>query len=159
MQTKLPKQFKDEVELSFTREHQNFSYSGFKRPLLLDTGSKIRGEHYGFTIKTSDGESTEYSWETSYKTQCPIEAVTSINGKICIYEKGKINPWVVTGTGKVVQAATFNPFVNAEYLKGLGITDAEQIKQLNQEAMQEIDEAKREKIKRPEGSIRSYTIR
>lgn len=159
MQTKLPKQFKDEVELSFTREHQNFSYSGFKSPLPLDPGSKIHGEHYGFTIKTSDGESTEYSWKTSYKTQCPIEAVASINGKICIYEKGKIYPWELSVTGRVFKAATFNSFADAEYLKGLGITDAEQIKQLNQEAMQEIDEAKRERIKRPEDSIRSYTIR
>lgn len=159
MQTKLPKQFKDEVELSFTREHQNFSYSGFKRPLPLDPGSKLQGEHYGFAIKISDSESTDYVYRTCYKTQRPIASVTTINGKICIYEKDKDNPWVVTGTGKVSQAATFNLFVNAEYLKELGITDAEQIKQLNQEAMQEIDEAKRERIKRPEGSIRSYTIR
>ena len=159
MQTKIPKQFKDEVELSFTGEHQNFSYSGFKRPLLLDTGSKICGEHYGFAIKTSDGESTDYVWRTCYKTQCPIASVTTINGKICIYEKGKINPWELSVTGRVFKAATFNSFVDAEYLKGFGITDAEQIKQLNQEAMQEIDEAKRERIKRPEDSIRSYTIR
>lgn len=62
-------------------------------------------------------------------------------------------------TGRVFKAATFNSIADAEYLKGFGVTDAEQIKQLNQEAMQEIDEAKRERIKRPEDSIRSYTIR
>lgn len=159
MQTKFPKQFKDEIVFGFTSGHQGFTYSDIDRTLPVDPGSKIRGEHYGFTIKTSDGESTEYSWKTSYKTQCPIEAVTSINGKICIYEKGKINPWELSVTGRVFKAATFNSFADAEYLKGFGVTDAEQIKQLNQEAMQEIDEAKRERIKRPEGSIRSYTIR
>ena len=159
MQTKLPKQFKDEIVFGFTSGHQGFTYSDIDRTLPVDPGSKIRGEHYGFTIKTSDGESTEYSWETSYKTQCPIEAVTSINGKICIYEKGKINPWELSVTGRVFKAATFNSSADVEYLKGFGVTDAEQIKQLNQEAKQEIDEAKREKIKRPVSGISKYMIR
>ena len=157
--SKIEKKFENPVILSFTYERQIFDCEEFARSLPVDTGSKIHGEHYGFTIKTSDGESTEYSWETSYKTQCPIEAVASINGKICIYEKGKIYPWELSVTGRVFKAATFNSIADAEYLKGFGVTDAEQIKQLNQEAMQEIDEAKRERIKRPEGSIRSYTIR
>lgn len=125
----------------------------------MDPGSKLQGEHYGFAIKISDGESTDYVYRTCYKTQRPIASVTTINGKICIFEKDKDNPWVVTGTGKVVQAATFNPFVNAEYLKELGITDAEQTQRLNQEAKQEIDEAKREKIKRPVSGISKYMIR
>lgn len=157
--SKIEKKFENPVILGFTYERQIFDCEEFARSLPVDPGSKIHGEHYGFAIKISNGESTDYVYRTCYKTQRPIEAVASINGKICIYEKGKINPWELSVTGRVFKAATFNSSAGVEYLKGFGVTDAEQIKQLNQEAMQEIDEAKRERIKRPEDSIRSYTIR
>lgn len=48
MQTKLPKQFKDEIVFGFTSGHQGFTYSDIDRTLPVDPGSKIHGEHYGF---------------------------------------------------------------------------------------------------------------
>ena len=117
----------------------------------VDPGSKIKGEHYGFSIKTADGYETKYAKQRDYRTQGKITAVTTLNGKICIFEEHKLLPWEVTASGKVVRAAKFNPnrAEEVQYLKeNFGITTVEEIALVNQEANEELN-AKEIKLQKP----------
>lgn len=150
--SKIEKKFENPVILGFTYDRQIFDCEEFARSLPVNPGSKIKGEHYGFSIKTADGYETKYAKQRDYRTQGKITAVTTLNGKICIFEEHKLLPWEVTASGKVVKAAKFNPnrAEEVQYLKeNFGITTAEEIALVNQEANEELN-AKEIKLQKPE---------
>lgn len=161
--TKVEKKFDNPVVLGFLYDKQLLTSDEYSKPLPINPGCKFKGEHYGFVVKMSEGYDNFYSKEKRFKTQCKINAVTTLNGKICIFEENKYSPWELTSTGKVVKVAKFNAGreSEAQFLKeNYGITSPEEIWQVNYDADQELN-APEKKIKRvePENSRSRYFVR
>ncbi len=105
------------------------------KSLACDPGAgiKAREEHYGFIITTNyigRGET-----RTTYKTTEKISGITTINGRLCIYEEGKSKPWEFTYLGTLLKVARFSnnesdrKFLEEKY--GLKNIDKESIDEIN----------------------------
>ncbi len=111
-------------------------------------------KHYG--IRISAPKSEHKTSVKTYKTQCEIEAITTLNGDIVVFEKNKYYPWKITPRGTVVSAARFRLGIEKDmaFLKSMGIEEREEIQNLNRDAEKEIEEREEILIKNEENKNR-----
>ncbi len=138
---KVEKKLDNPITIGFLYDKQLLYSSEFSKPLPVDPGSSFKEKHYGFIFKYAENYQGIYTKEKRFKTQCEISSVTTINGKIYIYEKNKYLPWQISCTGNIVKVAMFrtNNADEKRYLKeAFGIEKEGEIKIVNKEAVEEI---------------------
>lgn len=103
-----------EIKLKFENQ-VNFSISenilkcfvlpddNHKDIISLEHGVIFGEQHFGFTVKSDKKEKTE-----AYSTQCRVDSAEMVDGKLKVYEEGKMFPWVFKSDGTLVKSATFN---------------------------------------------------